>query len=334
MRRLPTVVSLFTILFFIFSLIGNVLIADPVFTSIAEADKADGKIKLKKKLKQKRDKRENDKDNDSNGIPRKISNLQAQINALQVELDNIQLTPGPAGPQGPAGSDGADGAVGAAGPAGPQGPAGSDGADGAVGAAGPAGPQGPAGSDGADGAVGAAGPAGPQGPAGSDGADGAVGAAGPAGPQGQVGFQGPQGDPGPQGPAGTPKVTYVSRTNLEESLDNGFLPSRVLSFVKDSPTSILRVFYSDNLRVLNHGGNGVWNIHLDGVSTHILTRLYNSNDNSVRMNHHRQSTISGYLNGVPAGPHSLQVHVQSLAGGDNHTGWGSIFLLQVEEIEP
>ena len=271
MRRLPTVVSLFTILFFIFSLIGNVLIADPVFTSIAEADKADGKIKLKKKLKQKRDKRENDKDNDSNGIPRKISNLQAQINALQVELDNIQLTPGPAGPQGPAGSDGADGAV---------------------------------------------------------------GAAGPAGPQGQVGFQGPQGDPGPQGPAGTPKVTYVSRTNLEESLDNGFLPSRVLSFVKDSPTSILRVFYSDNLRVLNHGGNGVWNIHLDGVSTHILTRLYNSNDNSVRMNHHRQSTISGYLNGVPAGPHSLQVHVQSLAGGDNHTGWGSIFLLQVEEIEP
>ena len=41
MRRLPTLVSLFTLLFFVFSLTGNALIADPAFSNAAFAQKKD-----------------------------------------------------------------------------------------------------------------------------------------------------------------------------------------------------------------------------------------------------------------------------------------------------
>ncbi len=52
MRRLPVTISLFTVLFFIFSLTGNVLIADLTFSSVALAkdndkDKDSDKNKLK-----------------------------------------------------------------------------------------------------------------------------------------------------------------------------------------------------------------------------------------------------------------------------------------------
>ncbi|MEK9629479.1 MAG: hypothetical protein VW455_10725, partial [Nitrospinota bacterium] len=241
-----------------FGLTGNVLVSNPAFSSIAQADdkRTDGKIKLKKKFKKNKRKKDRDKDDDNNGIPRKIRKLQKQINALQAELDNIQLTPGPqgdpgpAGPQGPAGATGATGPQGPAGPQGPQGPAGADGAVGATGATGPAGPigpqgpQGPAGANGADGAVGATGPEGPQGPE------------GPAGPQGNVGFQGPQGDPGPPGPpgpagSGGASLTYISKKPVLIFIPpvNGSpfvdVPDRTLTYTKQSGTSILRVTYHD-----------------------------------------------------------------------------------------
>ncbi|QPJ65256.1 MAG: collagen-like protein [Candidatus Nitrohelix vancouverensis] len=156
MIRLPALASLFTILFFIFSLTGNLITADPVLTNVAFAqDKTDGKNKnsQKKQRKKKRDD-DKDKDTDSNGIPGQIRNLQNQINALQIELDNIQISAGPQGdpgPQGPAGPPGS---------AGPQGPAGADGQDGAEGPQGPIGLQGPQGE---------MGPPGPPGPSGSGG---------------------------------------------------------------------------------------------------------------------------------------------------------------------
>ncbi len=163
--------------------------------------------------------------------------LKREVDKLQNQIDNIQLTPGPqgpagavgakgdTGPQGPAGLPGAvgatgpaglqgpeglTGAVGAKGDTGPQGPAGLTGAVGTTGPAGPAGvvgakgdtgPQGPAGLPGA---VGAKGNTGPQGPAGLAGAVGATGPAGPQGPAGPAGAVGAKGDTGPQGPAGLP----------------------------------------------------------------------------------------------------------------------------------
>ncbi len=58
----------------------------------------------------------------SKGKP--FAKLQSQINALQAEIDAIQLIPGPEGPEGPQGSAGADGAPGEKGEQGIQGPPG------------------------------------------------------------------------------------------------------------------------------------------------------------------------------------------------------------------
>ena len=159
MRRQSVTISIFTVLFFIFGLTGNILIADPTFSSIAQADdKHDGKIKLKKSIKKKKRKKNDDKGKDSdrggNGLPKKVRQLQAGLNALQTQVDNIELTPGPQGEPGPAGTNGTDGLAGAVGPTGPQGSQGQVGFQGPQGDTGPQGPQGN---------TGLTGPAGPSG---------------------------------------------------------------------------------------------------------------------------------------------------------------------------
>ena len=235
MRRLSAVVSLFTVLFFVLGLAGNVLITNPTFSNEAFAQqknkvvkktikkkltikKTDGKITIKKKVDIRKVVKR--KGGGNNGIPKQIRKLKAQINDIQQQIDNLeggvegpqgeQGDPGPQGPIGPigatgaAGAAGADGTNGVDGTQGPVGPAGNDGATGVAGADGTngvdgtQGPAGPAGANGIDGLAGAIGPQGPIGP---------IGPPGPQGPQGQVGFQGPQGDTGPQGPQGNTGLT-------------------------------------------------------------------------------------------------------------------------------
>ncbi len=80
------------------------------------------------------------------GLPaleKRVAALEALVTSLQIELANIELTPGPQGPAGPQGPKGDTGETGAQGPAGPQGPKGDTGD---TGAQGPSGPQGPAGA--------------------------------------------------------------------------------------------------------------------------------------------------------------------------------------------
>ncbi|MEW4132045.1 collagen-like repeat preface domain-containing protein [Bacillus thuringiensis] len=107
------------------------------------------------------------------------ASLQLLLNLL-VQL--INATPGPAG---------ATGATGATGPTGPAG---------ATGATGPTGPAGPAGATGATGPTGPAGATGATGPTGPAGATGATGPAGPAGATGATGLTGPTGATGATGP--------------------------------------------------------------------------------------------------------------------------------------
>ncbi len=114
MRRLPFTVSVFTALFFIFSLTSNALISDFAFTSIAFAKKGD---------------KDKDKDSDKGkkGIKHRVNALESQTTELQTQIDTIELTPGPqgdTGPQGPEGQVGFQGPQGDPGPQGPPGPAG------------------------------------------------------------------------------------------------------------------------------------------------------------------------------------------------------------------
>lgn len=184
MRRFPLAVSLLTLLLFIFSLTGNVLIADPAFSSVAFADEEDGKIKLNKSAKKKKDQRDGDKDNDNNGIPGKITALQAEIDALEQELTNIELTPGPPGEPGTDGSNGTNGLDGAPGP---QGDPGTDGTNGTNGIDGVNGTNGTNGSDGAPGSNGTNGTDGIDGTNGTNCTNGLDGDTGPAGPTGAQG---------------------------------------------------------------------------------------------------------------------------------------------------
>ena len=327
MRVKFSIISLLTVLFFIFSLTGNVLIADSTFSDEAFAQQK----KVVKKSVKKKGRRDDDRG--GNGLPKKIRQLQKQINALQVELDNIQLNPGPKGPQGPAG---ADGATGPQGPAGPQGPVG---------------PTGPAGNDGAPGIAGADGPQ------------------GPLGPQGQVGFQGPQGDPGPPGPPGPggARLTYISeKTNqiyVPPSNTGVFadVPQRVLNYTKQSGTSILRVTYHDFFFLRGFRSTTILNIQfilkeLTGgteiilpteptfvrrMVQHLSGSSFTTEDGGPKtflfiLDPHLLGANASFL---AAGNYSLRIqsHEDNFNGNFQSTNIGNFempFLVQVEEIEP
>ena len=112
------------------------------------------------------------------GLISNVNGLTASVNALELDVIELQNTFGATGPQG---ATGADGLVGATGPQGVTGPQGATGANGLVGATGPQGVTGPQGATGADGLVGATG------------ANGLVGATGPQGATGP-GVSGVTGD--------------------------------------------------------------------------------------------------------------------------------------------
>lgn len=127
-----------------------------------------------------RKKKDNDKKYQKSGKSwgKPFQDLQTQFDALQVQIDNIQQTPGPKG------DPGDPGPIGPEGPPGPQGDPGPQGIQGEQGIQGPRGDKGNQGLEGI------------QGLPGNDGRDGAPGT------QGEQGPQGPQGALGTQGPAG------------------------------------------------------------------------------------------------------------------------------------
>jgi len=131
-----------------------------------------------------------DNEKESNGVP--FAALKGQIDAIQMQLNNLQLNgaiKGEKGDQGVAGPTGPEGDQGPQGVAGPQGMTGLQGPQGLTGPKGDTGPQGSQGLPGTPGTKGDKGDQGPQ---------------GVAGPQGGTGVQGPKGDTGSQGLQGVP----------------------------------------------------------------------------------------------------------------------------------
>jgi len=98
------------------------------------------------------------------GIQEQIGALVLDIEDLQTQIDEIELTPGPQGEQGPVGPQGDTGPMGPIGPQGQPGPQGPQGEQGSVGPQGDTGPMGPIGPQGRPGLQGAQGIQGPPGP--------------------------------------------------------------------------------------------------------------------------------------------------------------------------
>ena len=140
-------------------------------------------------------------------------------------------------------------------------------------------------------------------------------------------------------------ISYLTGVDLIDDSDTGPVNGRILTFDKLEAASVLRITYSDNIRVLSKnpaafaGSWGTrWIIHLDGIPTQVRTRLntnaYVAGSGFVQdVNHHRQSSLIGYLEGVPIGQHTITVEmVDEGNNNDAYTGWESSFLLEVMEL--
>ncbi len=140
-------------------------------------------------------------------------------------------------------------------------------------------------------------------------------------------------------------ISYLTGVDLIDDSDTGPVNGRILTFDKLEAASVLRITYSDNIRVLSKnpaafaGSWGTrWIIHLDGIPTQVRPRLntnaYVAGSGFVQdVNHHRQSSLIGYLEGVPIGQHTVTVEmVDEGNNNDAYTGWESSFLLEVMEL--
>ena len=204
-----------------------------------------------------------------------------------------------------------------------------------VGPTGPTGAQGPAGATGAQGPAGATGLTGPI---------GLPGGAGATGPQGPIGLPGGAGATGPQGPQGVPgpisprNLTYVFGNGPDYDIDNGIIGSRLLEFYKLFQDSVLRITYTDNLRVRGDNAACRYEVTVDLNSCPSGALVYDYY--TFNVNTHRSQTLVGYCEGVGVGFHDLGVRVSNFVPesqtslGDCYTGWASShWILEVEEIE-
>jgi len=239
---------------------------------------------------------------------------------------------------------------------------------GAVGETGATGPQGIPGQTGATGPKGDTGLTGATGPMGDTGATGAMGPQGFMGMTGMTGATGLQGNPGTDGSNGTSctaqqnsgsatitcedgtsasvfdqssNTYFVTRYNLPDGRDNGYINGRSLNINKKNANSSLRITYSDNFRVYPLANQRVaacvWEIRIDARSCPqqpLKFAEYNYNNSGI-VNHHKSSTLVSYCRGITAGVHNVRVFVSRhryTPNSDCYTGWESTFTLEVEEV--
>ncbi len=118
-----------------------------------------------------------------------------------------------------------------------------------------------------------------------------------------------------------------------ETADTGRLLSRTLNFTKTKDETAIRVGYTDNFRVNGQNSSGRWEIRVNGLPPaggNVQFDIYEASGN-----HHFSSTLVGYLEGVPAGTHSIEIWVgpTSTSGGDLYTGWQETrWTIEAEEV--
>lgn len=139
--------------------------------------------------------------------------------------------------------------------------------------------------------------------------------------------------------------TVARATGLgpNDDTDDGRLMSRTLVFEKKRDDTAVRVAYTDNFRVLGASSGsrtGRWEIRANGAAPPggaVYFDFYTWMSISATRNSHRSGTLIGYLEGLPAGSHSIEIWVGPTPGGyaagDLYTGWNSTrWTLEAEEV--
>ena len=113
-------------------------------------------------------------------------------------------------------------------------------------------------------------------------------------------------------------ITYFQKTGTDKGEDTS--DNIVgMKFIKQSPRSILRILYYDNLRVIGSGKWCRWEVKVDGRSCKVpLAGSVHTNNND---NDHYPATILGECTGLRKGGRKIRVAVTRSSGADCHTGW-------------
>ena len=134
-------------------------------------------------------------------------------------------------------------------------------------------------------------------------------------------------------------ITYSSGNGPNDGGDNNQIESRVHMFEKYREDTDLRIFYSDNHRVLGTNKACRWEVKIDGESC-ASTKLYGDRHDANGSNVHASSSIIGYCEGIGKGEREISVWVtpsphkdNAYNGTDCYTGWNqSAWLIEVMEI--
>lgn len=135
------------------------------------------------------------------------------------------------------------------------------------------------------------------------------------------------------------RKAFATGNGPADPSDSGVINSRLLIFNKTKTDTVIRISYTDNLRVYSAGSSACrWEIKVDGLSCPGQPLTYDYYQNLAHENIHRSRTVVGYCKGISAGNRNIQIYVSGVPAvthGDCDTGWNnSTWVIETEEIEP
>lgn len=149
----------------------------------------------------------------------------------------------------------------------------------------------------------------------------------------------------PADPALTWKPNTLSVTRLTngganniDARDNGKLNNRVMKFKKTQANTMVKLTYSDNLRVIRKGDADtcIWSIKVDDKNCKLPVE---NAKHTTKGNDHENHAIVGLCEGLTAGDHTMTVDVRNEGGADCYTGWDGnsgkdAFFMEAVELAP
>jgi hypothetical protein len=143
-------------------------------------------------------------------------------------------------------------------------------------------------------------------------------------------------------PVGEPaklSVTRATRKNTGQGGDNyNVIPGRDLTFIKGSSNTLMKLTYTDNMRVYGNGKACYWRIRVDGKNCPI--DIWNGkHTTSTSDNDHTPHALIGTCSKLSAGSHVMSIYLWRSGGADCYTGWSAsserdAYFMEAEEINP